>query len=248
MIFGGANAVKRANPAGKLSVPIIIACLLAAAPLMALDPERQISQYGHAAWRMSDGFFSGSPFTMAQTRDGYLWVGTHSGLVRFDGVRFAPWRPEHDERLPSSDVLDLRAGSDGSLWIATLGGLSRWKNERLTNYPSGPGGIVSVLEDPKRRIWFGQNIAAEGTGPLCEVMGDGGTRCYGPADGVPRLRRAHPLLEDRGGNLWLASDETLCDCGAKRTSVSSEANHRFPPRSSSRGCARLRRGTPSAGP
>ena len=189
-----------------LILPFLV---LQALPAWALDPERRISQYGHAAWRLSDGFFSGGPVTVTQTRDGYLWVGTLSGLVRFDGVRFVPWRPEHGPRLPSSEVLDLMAASDGSLWIATLGGLSRWKNQTLINYPSGPGGTVSVLEDPKGRIWFGQNIAAGGTGPLCEVLGGSETRCYGTSDGVPRLRRAHPELEDRGGNLWFASDETL---------------------------------------
>ena len=57
-------------------------------PVGALDTSRQISQYGHTAWRIEDGVFAGAPNVMAQTTDGYLWIGTQAGLMRFDGVRF----------------------------------------------------------------------------------------------------------------------------------------------------------------
>ena len=50
----------------------------------AVDPNRHISQYAHAAWRLQDGFFKGSPISIAQTKDGYVWLGTASGLLRFD--------------------------------------------------------------------------------------------------------------------------------------------------------------------
>ena len=58
------------------------------------------------------------PNSSSQTQDGYLWLGTSAGLLRFDGVRFVPWSPEHGERLPTSRVYDLLAARDGSLWIA----------------------------------------------------------------------------------------------------------------------------------
>ena len=45
-------------------------------PVGALDPSRQISQYGHTAWRIEDGVFAGAPNVIAQTTDGYLWIGT----------------------------------------------------------------------------------------------------------------------------------------------------------------------------
>ena len=70
---------------------------------------KRISQYAHAAWRIQDGFFRGNPSALAQTKDGYLWVGTDAGLLRFDGVRFVPWQAEHGERLPSAAVLGLLA-------------------------------------------------------------------------------------------------------------------------------------------
>ena len=102
----------------------------------AVDPNRYISQYAHMSWRVQDGFFNTGPFAIAQTNDGYIWVGTKSGILRFDGVRFLPWSAEHGEQLPSTDVYRLLAASDGSLWIATLGGLSRWQDHKLTNYLS----------------------------------------------------------------------------------------------------------------
>ena len=106
----------------------------------AVDPSRRLTQYAHAAWRIQDGFFKGSPSAVVQTKDGYLWVGTDAGLLRFDGVRFVPWSAEHGERLPSVAVLGLLAASDGSLWIATAAGVSHWKNQTLTNYPAIAGG------------------------------------------------------------------------------------------------------------
>ena len=52
----------------------------------AVDPNRRISQYGHTFWRIQDGTFGDEPMAIAQTTDGYLWIATMAGLVRFDGV------------------------------------------------------------------------------------------------------------------------------------------------------------------
>ena len=71
----------------------ILLFLLVAPAAFALDPSRAISQYGHTVWSVQDGFLPGAPTEMVQTTDGYLWIGTRSGLVRFDGVRFVPFTP-----------------------------------------------------------------------------------------------------------------------------------------------------------
>jgi len=75
------------------SLRICFLLLLATCTAWAVNPDKQISQYGHTAWRIQDGIFSGAPNAIAQTRDGYLWIGTENGLIRFDGVRFVPWVP-----------------------------------------------------------------------------------------------------------------------------------------------------------
>ena len=63
-----------------------VSFLLGAYPVLALDPSLDVSQYAHTAWTVRDGFSVGAIFAMAQTPDGYLWLGSEFGLFRFDGV------------------------------------------------------------------------------------------------------------------------------------------------------------------
>src|SRR5271165_772890 len=86
--------------------------------LFALNPSLDISQYAHTAWKIRDGFSAGTAFAMAQTPDGYLWLGTDSGLFRSDGVRFVPWQPPEGHVLPSIPY-SLLVTRDGTLWIGT---------------------------------------------------------------------------------------------------------------------------------
>ena len=110
-----------------------------------LDPSRKISQYGHSMWRIQDGYLPGPPEAITQTADGYLWIGTHAGLVRFDGVRFVPWASPKGEKLPSDQIHYLLGTSDGSLWIGTAGGLARWKDGILTTYKNLPTAFGASL-------------------------------------------------------------------------------------------------------
>jgi len=183
-----------------LVLPLALFCAVSA---WAVDPDRRISQYAHAAWRTREAF-SDDVDSIAQTADGYVWIGTGDGLLRFDGVRFVPYL-QHGALLPSAYIHHLLASTDGCLWIATRGGLSRWKNHTLTNYP-GRTSYGAVFEDSKGKIWFHKGLASEKT-ELCEVVG-AKTRCYGTADGVPSAN-IESMVEDREGNLWLGGDTTL---------------------------------------
>jgi signal transduction histidine kinase/ligand-binding sensor domain-containing protein len=179
----------------------------------ALDPGRYLSQYAHTAWRIQDGFFKGSPYSLVQTQDGYLWIGTTSGLLRFDGVRFVPWTAAKGDQL--TEIGCLLAASDGSLWIGTSGGLAHWRNQKLTHYPSAR--VASILEDSKGNIWFGQVRPADGRA-LCQVV-EAHVRCYGGADGVPSFGYPAALVEDQNGNLWVGSETMLLRLRAGSTSV-----------------------------
>src|SRR6202050_5164650 len=108
------KTVKRAIP--RLLLFCFVSFFFAPSPVGALDTSKQISQYGHTAWRIEDGVFAGAPNVMAQTTDGYLWFGTQDGLMRFDGVRFVSWRPPEGSDLPSSRINSLLGARDGSLW------------------------------------------------------------------------------------------------------------------------------------
>jgi signal transduction histidine kinase len=171
-------------------------------PVGALDTSRQISQYGHTAWRVEDGVFAGTPNVIAQTTDGYLWIGTQAGLIRFDGVRFVSWRPPEGKELPSSRINSLLGARDGSLWIGTAMGLAHWQDGELINYRDPTGSIMAILEDRAGTIWIARANISDTKGPLCKVT-DTGLRCYGRDDGVA-LPYAVTLANDSLGNLWLA--------------------------------------------
>jgi len=96
-----------------------------------------VSQYAHTAWKIRDGFAKGPIRSITQTPDGYLWLGTEFGLLRFDGVRAVPWQPPKGEQLPSSNILDLMVAHDGTLWIGTFKGVASWKDGKLRRYPEG---------------------------------------------------------------------------------------------------------------
>src|SRR5215468_10554342 len=99
---------------------------------LALDPSLDLSQYAHTSWKIRDGFSKGIIGSIAQTPDGYLWLGTEYGLLRFDGVRAVAWQPPQGEHLPSSDIRSLQSARDGRLWIGTFSGLASWKDGKLS--------------------------------------------------------------------------------------------------------------------
>lgn len=174
-----------------------------------LNPERQISQYAHTAWRIQDGFFNSAVTAITQTTDGYLWLGTQSGMLRFDGVRFVPWAPPGADRFGSVGIASLLGGSDGSLWIGgNNDGLWRWSNSRLTGYlQSQESYIGSIIESGPSSVWVTRFIPQEPGQPLCEV-GDAKVRCFGKAEGIP-LTKALGLSKDKAGYLWIGGSDAV---------------------------------------
>jgi len=165
----------------------------------ALDPSLDVSQYGHTSWNDRDGFPTEVVHAIAQTPDGYLWLGTEFGLFRFDGVRAIPWQRPADQYLPSDKIQSLLVTRDGTLWIGTWKGLASWKDARLTTYPELADKVVfPLIEDREGVVWAG-GFAYNPPGELCAIQ-RGATRCYGEdgslGDGVLGL------YQDRNGNLW----------------------------------------------
>src|SRR5262245_34052764 len=112
--------------------PILAALFLAAtthAGAQGLDHRRALTQHGLDTWTTEDDLPQNSVTALAQTRDGYLWLGTYGGLARFDGVRFVTYDSANTESLHSNGIQTLREGRDGSLWIGTNnGGLTRYRD------------------------------------------------------------------------------------------------------------------------
>ena len=183
---------------GKIASAMLAGLLLAAPCTFALNPALDASQYAHTAWKIRDGFDKGSILSIAQTPDGYLWVGTAFGLSRFDGVRKVPWEPPPNQHLPSSVISRLVAARDGTLWIGTFNGLASWKNGKLIQYAEFAGlQIRALVEDHEGSIWAGTNGPPDGK--LCEIR-NGSVRCYPEMGGVGH--GVFGLHEDGKGNLW----------------------------------------------
>src|ERR1700751_1134051 len=130
-----------------------VTLLLGPDPALALDPSLDVSQYAHTAWTARDGFSVGAIFAMAQTPDGYLWLGSEFGLYRFDGVKPVLWQPPAGQQLPNKPYA-LVAARDGTLWIGTFEGLVSWSGGKLTYYPEiGKAFVTSLLEDRDGTVW-----------------------------------------------------------------------------------------------
>ena len=168
---------------------------------LALDPSLDVSQYAHTAWTYRDGFLQGSVFAITQTPDGYLWLATRSGVVRFDGVRAVPLPLPPGQQLPSTVIGAVLTARDGTLWIGTLNGLVSWKDGQLTEYPAlGRRTIRTLLQDRDGTVWAGGFLGS--TGMLCAIRG-GSTTCYDDDGSFGAL--VISLYEDTDGSLWVGA-------------------------------------------
>src|SRR5271170_6034108 len=185
---------------------LLLLIVLNSIAALALDPDLRMSQYAHTSWRLQDGVFNGIPTAIVQTPDGYLWIGTTSGLMRFDGVRFVPWTPRPEGPALAQAVYSLGAGRDGSLWIGSSK-LMRWKDGKLSNYPNLDARINAILEDPEGGVWVTRSRTLDGRGPLCHISDDR-VQCFGSRDGIS-IPYAGPLFRDTSGTLWLGGSGGL---------------------------------------
>jgi PAS domain S-box-containing protein len=188
---------------------VLASLLLVALPhAQALDPDRRISQYGHTVWRIQDGAIS-PPTNIAQTTDGFLWITTAQGLMRFDGVRFMPWQPPQGQNLPGTHFSALLGSRDGSLWIGTTRGLARWKDGQLRTYADleHPAGIAAIIEDDSGKIWATRYGSNAREAPLCSISEET-LHCFGKKDGIP-VGYGLGLTHDSEGNIWFGSKVLL---------------------------------------
>lgn len=116
------------------------------------------AEYRIDVWQTADGLPGNTVTAIQQTPDGYLWIGTLNGLVRFDGIRFVGFGA--DSILQSVRVMALLAARDGSLWIGTDGaGLVRLRDGVSTAYDHtaglGSDTVMALAEDAGGGIWVG---------------------------------------------------------------------------------------------
>jgi signal transduction histidine kinase/ligand-binding sensor domain-containing protein len=192
---------------GHVPLALLCACVLLAwcPDTFALNPKLDVSQYAHTSWKIRDGFPRGLISSIAQTPDGYLWLGTEFGLFRFDGVRNVAFRPPANQELPSNWIFSLHVSRDGTLWIGTAKGLASWKDGKLTQYAELAGRyLFKILEDHEGTVWAsGMAVPA---GKICAIR-NGSVECFG--DDGSLGRGAFNLYEDKKGNVWAGVKEGL---------------------------------------
>src|SRR5450432_2763790 len=114
--------------------------------------------YGVDFWREAEGFAQSRVRAIVQTRDGYIWLGTDGGLIRFNGESFTAFTTQTGA-LKDNEVWALQEDDEGGLWIGTYGGgLTLLKGGRFRTFTTADGlpddVIMSLTGDPQGNIWI----------------------------------------------------------------------------------------------
>lgn len=130
-----------------------------AGPQTPPDPREAFRVYVHDLWQVEDGVPQNSIQSIAQTTNGYLWLGTETGLVRFNGTQFKVFNHKNTGGLKDDYILSLFADDDGSLWIGTRqGGLTRLHNDRFEQVSDGGSShsrVTAILRDRDHKLVLG---------------------------------------------------------------------------------------------
>lgn len=169
--------------------------------VFALDPQRDLSRYGHEVWLTESGLPQNTVHSVAQTRDGYIWIGTEAGLARFDGVTFTIFDKQNTPQIKSNYIRALLADRQGALWIGTADGLVCRVNGNFTLFTTNEGlpsnTIQAIYEDRAGNLWV---ATATGLG----LFKSGGLTTFTTRE---RLigGSIQALFEDAEGALWIAT-------------------------------------------
>lgn len=166
-----------------------------------------ISDLGHRSWTVRDGSLPQRPLSLAQTNDGFIWVGTMDGLLRFDGVSFTVWPTALHDTYPDDNLIySLLSSADGSLWVGTGTGVTRLLRGAPTSYVGQKAAeVVSMAEDARHRIWV--LYASNAKQPLCRID-SGGQHCFGAESSVP-TELGWAILPDGADSVWIGSSTSV---------------------------------------
>jgi signal transduction histidine kinase/ligand-binding sensor domain-containing protein len=174
--------------------------LLLATSAFALDPQKSVTQFVHTSWTEKDGVPSGI-WALAQTTDGYLWIGATTGLFRFDGLRFVRFEPQAGESLPGISITGLLATRDGALWVSsTKGAWCRLFNGHLSK-PEDIPEAHSLAEAPNGTL-------VAGTEKGLWQLKDGIWKDVNKGWNFPG-RPVKQLYFDKSGTLWVVTEDRV---------------------------------------
>jgi len=172
-------------------------------PAAGLQPDKPIRAYVHESWGPEDGLPQISVQTMAQTADGYVWLGTQEGLARFDGARIVVFDRSNTDAFSANFISSLVVGQ-GGLWIGVQGGgVMRYLDGEFRAFGSSEGldsdVVLALAESPGGEIWVGTDVGLN-------RLDDGQVTSVTDADGK-LLGRIDELMVDSRGVVWAARGE-----------------------------------------
>ncbi len=152
-----------------------------------------LAHYQHQTWTIDDGLPVNVVNALLQDGNGYLWLATNDGLVRFDGIRFTVFNTVSHPEMQSNRILGLVEGSDGSLWWWTEQmHLVSMSGDRVRHYTEADGlpsrDVQQILRDRRNRLWFAtRDGLAYLDGESIKTLGSGAVRgditWFQPMDG-----------------------------------------------------------------
>ena len=182
-----------------------MAFFLGALPVLALNPDKSLLQYNCRSWTRQNGLPANGVKAIAQTRDGYLWLGTAQGLVRFDGVEFKLAEMPKSSSFWTANVACLASSQNGGLWFGLYRNAFGFCNDDASSYlgQQGWGGrdlnVKSMIEARDGAVWIAaERLAARFTGETNFVPILGATNGEAYCD-------VTSLLEDSRGGMWLGT-------------------------------------------
>lgn len=176
--------------------------LFLAGEASAQDSPNTTTQYVHEVWRTADGLPVNSVPAIRQARDGYLWIGTQEGLVRFDGARFTVFDSANAAAITNNYFTSVLVDRGGSIWAGTFGGgVVRFRNGVLAAQDIGGSAknrrVRCLYEDTRGAIWIGSDAG------LTRWL-DGRATSFDVTQGLPG-GAVTSLCEDRDGDLWIGT-------------------------------------------
>ncbi len=168
-------------------------------------------RYAIDVWETDDGLPQNSVIAMTQTRDGYLWLGTLNGLVRFDGVQFTVFDESNTPGLNSSRIVNLFEDRAGNLWVGTeTAGVVLVRDGEVTSPLEVGGGVErrlsAVCEDAQGAVWL-----YNANGELWRYW-KGRFTPFLQSQLGPSAYRA--IIAESSGKVWVGSDTRLSAIGA----------------------------------
>jgi signal transduction histidine kinase/ligand-binding sensor domain-containing protein len=184
----------------------LCACLLfLCVSAYGIDPDQKLADLYHTAWTFKDGAPS-EIYALAQTTDGFLWLGTATGLFRFDGIRFELFKPQSGQAFPQRSIASLFAVPDGGLWVGyRYGGVSLIEGGTVTDYSTRDGfpshTVLAFARDKSGAIW-----AAAEKGGLARFEGSR-WRMIGADWGFSG--EADTVFVDHAGTVWVGTPTSV---------------------------------------